>query len=623
VTSSAAVRAADGLEGKLVAGRYRVKKRLGEGGMGEVFLAQHEAIEKRVALKILRAEYSTKADVVARFQLEAKSASRMKHPNVVDVFDFGSTEDGRFFLALEYLDGCDLADELHKLRTIDPARAVQIMVQVCAGLGSAHENGVVHRDMKPENVFLQRGRHGFDEVKIVDFGIAKMREISGGEEGKQEEGERRLTKAGSVFGTPEYMAPEQATGKEVDHAVDIYAVGVMLYEVLTGKVPFNGDSMVHTLTMHVHESPPPFFKKNPHIFVSEELEAVVMKALSKTPLGRFATMESFSDALRATPEGASLLPSAPAHRRLAPRSAPSGHHLLASGTGPTPLSISVTQPPSDSDELIELGEPLAPLTSSPSIELRHSDPPMPLVTRARASGAQLDFSDEETQVSRLRRAEEAERHRSRAPLLALGGALLLAVGAGGAIALGRGGIAGFPAGTRLVASPAPPALLVAAAGSAGADARPPGTVDPALAASGSDGTAANSAAAAPPEPAASTAPSAAVVLTVLSEPPGAVVRKGGFQVCDSTPCDVTAELNEAVELSGERGDWKGTAKVMALRNQTVKIRLARPGPLPAGARPPAAAPTATTTSTAGGRVVSPVPMCEVMDGDLKTLRPCK
>jgi hypothetical protein len=102
-----------------------------------------------------------------------------------------------------------------------------------------------------------------------------------------------------------------------------------------------------------------------------------------------------------------------------------------------------------------------------------------------------------------------------------------------------------------------------------------------------------------------------------------VVRKGGFQVCDSTPCDVTAELNEAVELSGERGDWKGTAKVMALRNQTVKIRLARPGPLPAGARPPAAAPTATTTSTAGGRVVSPVPMCEVMDGDLKTLRPCK
>jgi eukaryotic-like serine/threonine-protein kinase len=142
VTSSAAVRAADGLEGKLVAGRYRVKKRLGEGGMGEVFLAQHEAIEKRVALKILRAEYSTKADVVARFQLEAKSASRMKHPNVVDVFDFGSTEDGRFFLALEYLDGCDLADELHKLRTIDPARAVQIMVQVCAGLGSAHENGI-------------------------------------------------------------------------------------------------------------------------------------------------------------------------------------------------------------------------------------------------------------------------------------------------------------------------------------------------------------------------------------------------------------------------------------------------------------------------------------------------
>ena len=308
------------LVGKLVATRYRVVRRLGEGGMGEVFLAQHEALEKPVALKVLKQEYTEREDVVARFQQEAKSASRIKHPNVVDVFDFGQLDDGRFFLALEYLEGHDLGVEMDRGR-LSPSRSIDIVLHVCAALGAAHAAEVVHRDMKPENVFLCT--HGKTEtVKIVDFGIAKLRAIGEGLEGGPKA--RRLTRAGAIFGTPEYMAPEQVEGTDVDARADVYAVGVMLYELLTGRVPFTGTSPVHTLTLVVRDPVPSFRSVDPTHDVSATLEAVVMQALEKSPGARFSSMDDLAAALRATPEAMDL-PAPPAAQRLlaeAPKAPP-------------------------------------------------------------------------------------------------------------------------------------------------------------------------------------------------------------------------------------------------------------------------------------------------------------
>ena len=239
----------DALIGSLAAGRYRIIKQLGEGGMGRVYLAEHVAIEKRVALKVLRAEYATKGEIVTRFQQEAISASRIKHPNVLDVFDFGQLDNGCFYLAMEYLEGCDLADEITRRRVLDVATGIRISMQICRALAAAHVNGVVHRDMKPENVFLQRTADGEEIVKIVDFGIAQLRS----KDDSVVETKRRLTRTGMIFGTPEYMAPEQAGGKHADLRADIYAVGIMMYEMFTGAVPFTGETFLGVLTKHLSE----------------------------------------------------------------------------------------------------------------------------------------------------------------------------------------------------------------------------------------------------------------------------------------------------------------------------------------------------------------------------------
>jgi len=263
----------DPLLGTTVAGRYKVIKLLGEGGMGQVYLAEHSAIEKRMALKVLRAEYAHKGEIVTRFQQEAISASRIKHPNVLDVFDFGQLENGCFYLAMEFLEGNDLADELQRARQLTPARALPIAMQICRALSAAHAKGVVHRDMKPENVFLQRTGDGEEIVKIVDFGIAQLKPSN--EEAAAQSTHRRLTRTGMIFGTPEYMAPEQALGQAVDARADLYALGVILFEMLAGVRPFEAESKVALLGMKVTSDPPALSAKNPDLQVSASVEAVV------------------------------------------------------------------------------------------------------------------------------------------------------------------------------------------------------------------------------------------------------------------------------------------------------------------------------------------------------------
>src|SRR6478735_6709890 len=292
----------DAMLGTLAAGRYRILKLLGEGGMGQVYLAEHVAIEKRVALKILRAEFAAKGDIVTRFQQEAISASRIKHPNVLDVFDFGQLENGRFFLAMEFLEGNDLADELSRRRVLDAASGIRISMQMCRALAAAHANGVVHRDMKPENVFLQRTVDGEEIVKIVDFGIAQLRS----KDAEAVQTKRRLTRTGMIFGTPEYMAPEQAGGKHADPRSDIYSVGIIMYEMFTGAVPFTGDTFLGVLAKHLSDPTPQMHEICPEVAVSRSLQAVIMRALEKDPTVRYQTMLEFAQAISASDDAAAL-----------------------------------------------------------------------------------------------------------------------------------------------------------------------------------------------------------------------------------------------------------------------------------------------------------------------------
>ncbi|HEY1587508.1 MAG TPA: protein kinase, partial [Polyangia bacterium] len=235
--------------GSTIADRYRVISKLGEGGMGVVYLAEHVFIEKRVALKVLSEDFARKADLVARFMQEAKAASKIGHENIVDITDFGETASGSVFFAMEFLDGMDLAGHIKSGGAMSFPRAKQIMNQICRALGAAHSKGIIHRDMKPENVYLVTREGRADFVKVLDFGIAKMSAL--------DEGGSRLTRTGMIFGTPEYMSPEQAKGDKPDHRVDIYAAGCILYEMLTGDVPFHAETFMGVLTKHMFENPEP------------------------------------------------------------------------------------------------------------------------------------------------------------------------------------------------------------------------------------------------------------------------------------------------------------------------------------------------------------------------------
>ncbi len=265
-------------------GRYAVEARLGEGGMGVVYKARHVLIDKPVAIKILRKEAAQDAAAVQRFIQEAKSASKINHSNIVDITDFGVLPDGHAYFVMEFLEGKTLAQAIQD-GPMEAKRVCNIASQVARGLHAAHTKGIVHRDLKPENIFLLEREGQKDYVKIVDFGIAK---VGGGQ---------KLTQVGMVLGTPEYMSPEQATGQETDHRVDQYALGCIMYEMLTGAVPFLGDRPAQTLTKHVFEPVIPPRKRKPDLKIPATIEACVMRALEKKPEKRFPSMKDLDQSL--------------------------------------------------------------------------------------------------------------------------------------------------------------------------------------------------------------------------------------------------------------------------------------------------------------------------------------
>jgi serine/threonine protein kinase/tetratricopeptide (TPR) repeat protein len=261
--------------GQVIPGtRYRILSKIGEGGMGSVFAAEHVDLEKKVAIKVLRADLAPDAEALQQFRQEARAASGIANIYICDVTDFGEVSDGRVFFVMEYLDGVSLARVLRETPTLAPGRTIAILRQVAKALGAAHEKGIVHLDVKPDNVMLvHRGKRG-DAVKVVDFGIAGLMHHSGEEQ--------------EIAGTPEYVAPERASGHGYDNRCDIYGLGVTAYEMLSGSVPFHGKNHLTTLTMQVREQPEALRRRAPA--VPAELEAVVMNMLEKDPASRPQTM---------------------------------------------------------------------------------------------------------------------------------------------------------------------------------------------------------------------------------------------------------------------------------------------------------------------------------------------
>jgi eukaryotic-like serine/threonine-protein kinase len=266
--------------GEKIAGRYEVEELVGHGGMSSVYKAHDSLLERNVALKVLHEQYNTDEDFVERFKREARSVAQLQHPNIVTVIDRGEAE-GRQYIVFEYIDGENLKELVVRKGRLDVREALEIALEVARGLAFAHENGIIHRDVKPQNVLL----NGDGKAKVTDFGIARSLDVDG------------MTQTGTVLGTSNYIAPEQASGNRVDAHSDVYALGAVLYELLAGEVPFPGESFVAVAMKHVHEPPPNLLDVRKEVPL--RVAAAVDRALEKDPEQRFPTMAEFAGELEA------------------------------------------------------------------------------------------------------------------------------------------------------------------------------------------------------------------------------------------------------------------------------------------------------------------------------------
>ncbi len=269
-------------------GNYKVTAKLGEGGMGVVYLAEHPVIGKKVAMKAIHPELSKNSDVVSRFITEAKAVNQIGHEHIVDIADFGNTSEGEFYFVMEYLQGESLSDRLKREKRIPLGQAMSIGAQIADALNASHQQGIIHRDLKPENIFLCHRGANREFVKVLDFGLAKLTQ--------NDQKVTHKTRTGSVMGTPYYMSPEQCEGKtEIDYRADIYSLGVLIFEMLTGKVPFGGEGYGEIIVKHVTMPPPSVRSVVPEL--PEFMDPIMYRVLAKDREQRFQTMADLREAL--------------------------------------------------------------------------------------------------------------------------------------------------------------------------------------------------------------------------------------------------------------------------------------------------------------------------------------
>ena len=287
-----ALRAPDGgaeLVGSIIADRYHVIRKLGEGGMGRVYLAEHVKMGRMSAVKVMNRTMALDPDAISRFNREAANASRISHQHVAQVYDFGETAEGLIYLAMEYVEGEPLTDILQRTGALPPERAAEIVRQTGEALSVAHDMGIVHRDLKPDNIMIARARDGGDLVKVVDFGIAKAANIEA----------QKVTRTGLIVGTPEYMSPEQIAGDPLDGRSDIYALGLVAFNIFTGRLPFLSKTAQESVIMRLTEPPRRLAEIRPEIPWSPAVQAVMDRALQRDAALRFASASEFGRALSA------------------------------------------------------------------------------------------------------------------------------------------------------------------------------------------------------------------------------------------------------------------------------------------------------------------------------------
>ncbi|WP_437964835.1 protein kinase [Sorangium sp. So ce260] len=571
--------APDPLLGRVINGRFKIVSVIARGGMGKVYRAEQAPLGRICALKVLSPKYEGDHDPEfhRRFFLEASTAAKLSHPNTVTVFDYGQSDDDIYYIAMEYIEGKTLHRVLREEGPFPEARTAHIARQICRSLREAHGLGVVHRDLKPGNVLLVDHEDEHDHVKVLDFGLVK--DTQSGED---------LTQQGLFMGSPKYMAPEQIAGCEVSARTDIYALGVMMYEMLSGQVPFDKGASVGTLMSHVHDPVPPMQAHNPQLSISQTMEGIVYRCLEKDPAQRFSSMNELVTALkfaaggistRDTGENAPMLPGATSHRPSAP-SYPSASPYPSHPSLPSVPSI-----PSHPSAPSYSSHPSAPSYSShpsapsysttgdiPGLSTPNSSPPTSSLTTLtgpvvpdgalRPPAAPLFVAPSITDSMGPRPAPHAEGLSSTQPGATPGRRLVP-----WAIAAALAAVVSVAA---VMTTRSPAAETGAAARERSAGSTPAAETAPAASA-----PAANAPAARP--------------LQVESTPPGAAVREGNKELCAETPCEIiwrgtAAALASEHELVFEKQGYKAAIVRVSGAEEKVRARL-DPAPIAAPGTP--------------------------------------
>jgi serine/threonine-protein kinase len=524
--------------------RFKIVALIARGGMGKVYRAEQAPLGRTCALKVLNPKYSGEHDPEfhKRFFLEASIASKLTHPNTVTIFDYGRTDDEIYYMAMEYLEGRTLHRAIREEGAFPEERAAHIARQVCRSLREAHSLGVIHRDLKPANIFLVEHADEHDFVKVLDFGLVKNVGENRGED---------LTQAGLFMGSPKYMAPEQIKGEKVDGRTDVYALGIIMYEMITGKVPFDRPNSVHIMMAHVNEQPPPMRAINPEIQITAAIEDVVHRCLEKDPDKRPTSMENLLSALKGVGGGAMT----------ATLSGVLGTGDFLSSSSPSGGGGALAPP-----SLTGSG-PQQPMFLSPSTSPSQSGAFPPGDVSAVGGVSPFDVP-----------AKKGSRG-------------VLAVAIAGVVVAGIAGAA-FIA-TRAGPSSAAPPTAASSAGPA---------VHASAALAGSE---------APSATASAPAPEKVASFRVESEPSGAKVKSasGGTVLCEATPCDIKLTGDDAADgkelrITLVKDGYRDETKTIRVGDKKAEIKLARVAPVGGGGvrppKPPVPPPPATTTAPPSG-----------------------